>query len=171
MVNDIIFPIELEIKDTTEAKVCLYLDLYLEIDNKSELRTKLYDFDCPTNFPFMSSIIPAELAYGVPSWYNTAGLALFMWTLFTEGCWWQESLWAKVFQGKIKVITWDFFSRHHDEHRLTGTKYPFHQFVPMQVVNNIDCNYTPAFLLSNRRWSLVEQGWFTLSNMKSPLFL
>ena len=61
MVNDLIFPIELEIKDTTEAKVCLYLDLYLEIDSKSELKTKLYDFD----YPFMSSIILAELAYGM----------------------------------------------------------------------------------------------------------
>ena len=41
---DRIYPIELEIKDTTDAdKSVSYLDLHLEIDNERWLRTKLYD--------------------------------------------------------------------------------------------------------------------------------
>ena len=68
---DLIYPIELEIKDTTEKeRSASYLDLHLEIDSKGGLRTKLYDkrddFDFPiVNFPFMSSNIPAAPAYGV----------------------------------------------------------------------------------------------------------
>ena len=47
-----------------------YLDLHLEIDNESRLKTKLYDkrhdFSFPiVNFPFLSSNIPAAPAYGV----------------------------------------------------------------------------------------------------------
>ena len=66
-----IYPIKLEIKDATETEMSAsYLDLHLEIDSKSGIRTKHYDkkddFDFPIiNFPFMSSNIPAELAYGV----------------------------------------------------------------------------------------------------------
>jgi hypothetical protein len=68
---DLIYPIELEIKDTTETeRSASYLDLHLEIDSKGGLKTKLYDkrddFDFPiVNFPFMSSNIPAAPAYGV----------------------------------------------------------------------------------------------------------
>ena len=41
---DLIYPIELEIKDTTETeRSASYLDLQLEIYNKGVLRTKLYD--------------------------------------------------------------------------------------------------------------------------------
>jgi hypothetical protein len=41
---DRIYPIELEIKDTTDAdKSASYLDLHLEIDHERRLRTKLYD--------------------------------------------------------------------------------------------------------------------------------
>ena len=41
---DRIYPIELEIKDTTGTYTCAsYLDLYLEIDSDSRLRTKHYD--------------------------------------------------------------------------------------------------------------------------------
>ena len=39
-----IYPIELEIKDTTDTiKSASYLDLNLEIDNEGRLKTKLYD--------------------------------------------------------------------------------------------------------------------------------
>ena len=68
---DLIYPTELEIKDTTETeRSASYLDLHLEIDSKGGLKTKLYDkrddFDFPiVNFPFMSSNIPAAPAYGV----------------------------------------------------------------------------------------------------------
>jgi hypothetical protein len=41
---DRIYPIELEIKDTTDTNRCAsYLDLHLEIDSEGRLRTKLYD--------------------------------------------------------------------------------------------------------------------------------
>ena len=68
---DRIYPIELEIKDTTDTdKSASYLDLHLEIDSEGRLRTKLYDkrddFNFPiVNFPFICSNIPAAPAYGV----------------------------------------------------------------------------------------------------------
>lgn len=68
---DCIYPIELEITDTTDTiKSASYLDLHLEIDNKGWLKTKLYDkrddFSFPiVNFPFLSSNFPAAPAYGV----------------------------------------------------------------------------------------------------------
>ena len=68
---DRIYPIELEIKDTTDTYMSAsYLDLHLEIDSEDRLRTKLYDkrdyFNFPiVNFPFICSNIPAAPAYGV----------------------------------------------------------------------------------------------------------
>ena len=67
---DYIYPIELEIKDTTDTdRSASYLDLHLEIDSEGRLRTKLYDkrddFNFPiVNFPFICSNIPAAHAYG-----------------------------------------------------------------------------------------------------------
>ena len=66
-----IYPIELEIKDTTYTdRSASYLDLHLEIDSECQLRTKLYDkrddFNFPiVNFPFICSTIPAAPAYEV----------------------------------------------------------------------------------------------------------
>ena len=41
---DRIYPIELEINDTTDTdRFASYLDLHIEIDNEGRLRTKLYD--------------------------------------------------------------------------------------------------------------------------------
>jgi hypothetical protein len=68
---DRIYPIELEIKDTTNTyRSASYFDLHLEMDNEGRLRTKLYDkrddFNFPiVNFPFICSNIPAAPAYGV----------------------------------------------------------------------------------------------------------
>jgi hypothetical protein len=68
---DRIYPIELEIKDTTDTdRSDSYLDLHLEIDSEGRLRTKLYDkrddFNFPiVNFPFICSNISAAPAYGV----------------------------------------------------------------------------------------------------------
>ena len=58
---DRIYPIELEIKHTTDTdRSASYLNLQLEIDSKDRLRTKLYDirddFNFPiVNFPFICS--------------------------------------------------------------------------------------------------------------------
>jgi hypothetical protein len=68
---DIIYPEELEIKDTTDSDArASYLDLLLEYDRNHDLYVKLYDkrddFDFPiVNFPFMCSNIPQAPAYGV----------------------------------------------------------------------------------------------------------
>ena len=68
---DRIYPIELEIKDTTNTgRSASYLDLHLEIDSEGWLRTKLSDkrddFNFPiVNFPFICNNIPAAPAYGV----------------------------------------------------------------------------------------------------------
>jgi len=67
----LIYPIELEIKDTTDtARYVLYINQRLEIDNEGWLRTELYDkrdeFDFPiVNFPCIYNNIPADPAYGV----------------------------------------------------------------------------------------------------------
>ena len=68
---NIIYPVELEIKDTTDADHhASYLDLLLKYDNFHRLQVKLYDkrddfnFDL-VNFPFLSSNIPQSPAYGV----------------------------------------------------------------------------------------------------------
>jgi len=68
---DRIYPIELEIKDTTNTdRAASYLDIHLDIDSEGRLRTKVYgkrdDFNFPiVNLPFICSNIPAVLAYGV----------------------------------------------------------------------------------------------------------
>ena len=68
---DRIYPIELEIKDTTDTdRSASFLNLHLEIDSEGRLRTKPYDkrddFNFPiVNFPFICSNIPAAPAYGV----------------------------------------------------------------------------------------------------------
>ena len=69
--GDRIYPIELEIKDTTDTyRSASYLDLHLKIDSEGRLRTKLYDkwddFNfLIVNFPCINSNIPVTPAYGV----------------------------------------------------------------------------------------------------------
>ena len=65
------YPVELEIKDTTESNTSAsYLDLLLSIGRDGQLHTSIYD-KCDdfnfhiTNFPFLSSNIPTSPAYGV----------------------------------------------------------------------------------------------------------
>jgi hypothetical protein len=68
---DSIYPIELEIKDTTESSTSAsYFDVLLNIDVGGKLTTQLYDklddFDFAIiNFPYTCSIIPLSPAYGV----------------------------------------------------------------------------------------------------------
>jgi hypothetical protein len=67
----LIYPNELEIKETTESdKSPSYLDILLNIDSNGRLTTSLYnkrdDFDITiANFPFLCSDIPLSPAYGV----------------------------------------------------------------------------------------------------------
>ena len=68
---ELIYPIELEIKDTTYIdRSASYLDLQLEIDSEGRLRTELCDkrddFNfLIVNFTFICSNIPAAPAYGI----------------------------------------------------------------------------------------------------------
>ena len=68
---DRIYPIELEIKDTTDThRSASYLDIHIEIDSERWLRTRIYDkrddFNFSiVNFPCICSNIPAAPAYGV----------------------------------------------------------------------------------------------------------
>ena len=67
----IIYPSELEIKDTTESSTSAsYLDVLLNIDSGGKLTTQLYDkrddFNFAiVNFPYTCSNIPLSPAYGV----------------------------------------------------------------------------------------------------------
>jgi hypothetical protein len=67
----IVYPYELEIKDTTESdKSASYLDILLNIDSNGTLTTSLYDkrddfYFAIANFPFLCSSIPLSPAYGV----------------------------------------------------------------------------------------------------------
>jgi hypothetical protein len=67
----IIYPPELEVKETTDtASSALFLDLYLEFDDSGQINTKIYDkrddFNFKIiNFPNMCNNIPASPAYGV----------------------------------------------------------------------------------------------------------
>jgi hypothetical protein len=52
---DRIYPIELEIKDTTYTdRSASYLDLHLKINREGRLRTKLYDKRDDLNFPIVN---------------------------------------------------------------------------------------------------------------------
>jgi hypothetical protein len=68
---DRIYPIELEVTDTTDiGRSASYLDLHPKFDSEGRLRTKLYDkrddFNFPiVNFPSICSNIPPAPAYGV----------------------------------------------------------------------------------------------------------
>ena len=65
------YPVELEIKDTTESNTSAsYLDLLLSIGRDGQLHTSIYDkrdnFDFHiTNFPYLSSNIPTSPAYSI----------------------------------------------------------------------------------------------------------
>ena len=68
---DLIYPCELEIKDTTESSTSAsYLDILLKVDINGKLTTQLYDkrddfsFSI-VNFPHLCSNIPLSPAYGV----------------------------------------------------------------------------------------------------------
>ena len=63
---DIIYPIELEIKNASDS--VSYLGLHLEMDSDDRLKTQLYDkrddFNFPiVNFPFICSNIPTVSTY------------------------------------------------------------------------------------------------------------
>ena len=119
--HDRIYPIELEIRDTTDPDwSALYLYIHLEIDSEGRLRTKLYDkrddFNFPiVNFAFIWSNIPAAPAYGYIflSWCDVPELGVPIRISLIEGCCLQGSYWNK---GSY-WLNW----RHHFESVTVGT--------------------------------------------------
>ena len=71
-----IYPIELEIKDTTDTHMYTsYLNLHLKIDSEDRLRTKLYDKRDYLNFPTFHLYVATfqqhlHMEYTFLSWYD-----------------------------------------------------------------------------------------------------
>jgi hypothetical protein len=120
---DRIYPIELEIKDTTDTdRSASYLDLHLKIDNEGRLRTKHCDnrddFNFPiVNFPFICSNIPAVPACRVYisqliRYSRACGSyqdVLDIWLLLTR-----KLLNQGLLLVKLKSSLRKFYGRHHD---------------------------------------------------------
>jgi hypothetical protein len=76
----LIYPNELEVKDTTDTlKSASCFDLHLEINNGGRLKTKLYDnYDDFTflivNLPFISNKIPSAPAFTFHNSYVILGI-------------------------------------------------------------------------------------------------
>ena len=120
---DPIYPIELEIKDTTATDMSAsYLDIHIEIDSEGWLRTKLYDkrydFNVPiVNFPFICSSIPAAPAY----WVYTSQLIRYSRAygsyqdFLDRGLLLTRTLLNQGFRlAKLKSPLSTFYGRHHD---------------------------------------------------------
>jgi hypothetical protein len=79
---DRIYPIELEIKDTTDTdRSASYLYLYHEIDSEGRLRTKLHDKRDNCNFP-----IVYDMEYISHSWYDISELVVPIRISLIERC-------------------------------------------------------------------------------------
>ena len=120
---DSIYPIELEIKDTTDTDISAsYLDISLEIDSEGWLRTTIYNnrdvFNFHiVNFAFMCSNISGGLAYGVYvyqliRYFRACGSYQ---DFFDRGLLLTMKLLNQRFQlVKLKTSLRKFYSRHHD---------------------------------------------------------
>jgi hypothetical protein len=121
--GDRIYPIELEIKDTTDTdRYFPYLDLHLEIDSEVRLKTKHYDkrdaFNFPiVNFPFWCSNIPPAPVYGeyisqLIRYYRAGGSDQYfidIWLLLTRKL---LNQWFDM--AKLKSSLRKFYSHHND---------------------------------------------------------
>ena len=108
-----IYPIELEIKDTTDTdRSVSYLDLHLDIDSEGRLRTKLHDFT-------------KEMISIFPSWTFHSYVATFQQHLHMEyiSLSWNDilelvgpirKLLNQGFLVKLKSSLRKFYGRHHD---------------------------------------------------------
>jgi hypothetical protein len=119
----LVYPNELQIKDTTESdKSASYLDLLLNIDSNGRLTTPLYDqgddFDFAiVNFPFLCSNTPLSPAYGV---------YVFQLIRYVRACFAYEDFSIRgrlltnklMLQGynesRLKLSFWKFYGRYND---------------------------------------------------------
>ena len=125
---NMIYPTELEIKDTTDSSTkASYLDILLSIETDEKLATKLYDkrddFDFPiVNFPHLSSNIPLSPAYGV---YISQMIR------YARACSTYEQF---IYRGKL--LTDKLLSQGYQEPRLVST---FRKFYGRY--NDLVCDY------------------------------
>ena len=91
---DRIYPIEHEVKDTTDTdRSASYLDIYLAIDCEGRLRTTLYDESDDFNFPIKLSIYMKQHSCSTCIWriYLSVDaiipeLVVPIWISLLEGC-------------------------------------------------------------------------------------
>jgi len=91
---DRIYPIELEIKDTTDTdRSASYLDLHLEIDSEGRLRTKFTTKEMISIFPLWTFHLYVEhsrqhlhMEYIFLSWYDIPELVVPIRISLIEGC-------------------------------------------------------------------------------------
>ena len=112
------YPIELEIKDTTDTlNSASYLDLRLEIDNEGRLKTKFYDKRDDFRFLFSSSNIPAAPAYGVYifQFIRYSRACIFYHYVFDRGVLITRKLLNQKFQMvKLRSSLRKIYGRHHE---------------------------------------------------------
>ena len=107
----LIYPSELEIKDTTDTRrTASYLKIFLNIDVDGRLHTKIYDkrddFNFPIiNFPFLSSNIPSALrmVFTYHNWYVILVLVHTIRTSYTSP--YAETAPTKLWGGQITIDT------------------------------------------------------------------
>jgi hypothetical protein len=173
-----IYPIELEIKDTTDTdRSASYLDLYLDIDSEGRFKTKPYDkrddFNFPiVNFPFICINIPAATVFGVYIsqliQYSRAGSSYQ--DFLDRGLLLTKKLLA---QGFLLVKLKSSLRNHDFVDRYGISVSNDHGYVPF-VVNTFR-SFPHSWLITGfvtrltRRLSLVEQELATLSeHLSSP---
>ena len=122
-IDDRIYPIELEIKDTTDIdRSASYLDLHLEIEGDGRLRTKLYDKRYDFNFPswtFYAYVAAFQqhlhMEYIYLSWYDIPELVVSIRISLIRGLLLTRRLLNQGFLlVKLKSSLRTFYDRHHD---------------------------------------------------------
>ena len=113
---DVIYPEELEIKDSADApKRANYLYLHLEFDEDGKLFTQLYDkrddFDFPiVNFPYLGSNIqdPVHIMFLFHGWYVMLGFVRNMKIFRAEDPFWFQrfqSYWSRdILHGNFRLL-------------------------------------------------------------------
>ena len=112
----LIYPDELEIKDTIESDISAsYLDILLNIDSNGRLTTTLYDkrddFNFAiVNFPFLCNNIPLSPAYGV-----CISQLLCVWELFKARATTYKKLMLQGYnESRLKSSFREFYGRCND---------------------------------------------------------
>jgi hypothetical protein len=169
---DRIYPIEFEIKDTTNTyRSASYLDLHLEIDSEGWLRTKLYDKRDDFNFPIVN--FPAAPAYGIYiSELIRYSRACGSYQDFPDrGLLLTRKLLNHVFLlGKLKSALRKFYDRHHDLiDRFSGVRVTRSLVLFVCFVDRCLSFYTFSFGHCVVCSSSIYEFWLPLWYLQTPL--